>query len=102
MTISVTIETETIRCFDKGWKDIQKPPYRGVVTIRYLGNGVATASGACGKFTAGDIKAIYQRLADNRVHTMIADRGTNHRLPHGVIITDGLFAGWFQVDLTRH
>lgn len=101
MTIRTTVETETIRCVDNSMSGIQKPPFRGVVTIRYISQTVALASAAHGKFTRSDVKRIYKHLANKGIETLIADRAANHRMPRGKLIPDGMFAGMFEVDLMR-
>ena len=99
MSIRTTVETETIRLFDKDCGDIQKPPYKGVVKIDYIVDTVARASMAYGTFNKGDVRRIYAHLRSRGVKILLADRAAAHRMPGGTLIQGGPLAGMFEVKL---
>lgn len=78
---------------------ISKPPYRAVVTVKYLLNDSAIATSAHGSFTRSDVKKIYKHIRSRGVYALYAERSTGHRLPKGEKVTEGPFAGLWRVLL---
>ena len=99
MAIRVSIETEVIRCIASEWQDTLEPPYRGIVTIRYLPNNLAVASAAHGEFTRRDVKKIYEHVHSRGASLLYAKRSTGHKLPKGVLVEHGPFKGLYKVVL---
>lgn len=100
MSIKTSVQTEVIRCFDSSkCEGYERPPYKAVITITYLGNGVAVASPAHGEFSRKDINLIYAHVKAQGAHSLLAERSPGHRIPKGKEVTQGEFVGWHRVVL---
>ena len=100
LTIKTTIKTEIIRCFDPAKNEgYELPQYYNVVVVEYIDAGIAIASPAHGKFSRGDVQAIYAHIKSRGAHSLYAKRSPGHRLPRGEEVTQGPFAGMWRVVL---
>ena len=99
MTLSTTIDQETIRVIDSNKEGYEMPQYDGMVVVRYLPNSIAVAGPAKGPFTKGDVKCISAHIKSRGAHTLYAERSPGHRLPRGEEATQGPFAGMWRVVL---
>ena len=77
-----------------------RPPYRALGIVNLYGQ-VAVMSGLLGRVRPEEVRAFYRELLLKGCRWLLAERVGGRKLPYGVLVEEGPFAGWWQVDLSR-
>lgn len=77
-----------------------RPPFIGGGLVVGVRDGVAEIVGFnVDGVTRAHLKLIASFLLEKGVHTLVAERVAGHRLPYAKLETEGLFAGWWTINL---
>jgi len=98
MSVHISPQIETVRCYQRPGEYQQRKPYQGVAMIEYM-HPLCTVTGMLGKFSRIDFMEIMRHARDRGAHIMVVERQGGRRMPWATQIASGLLTGWWQIDL---